>query len=108
MAMWEFITVARVGEVPPGEGRLVRAEGREIALFFVDGQYYAFDDCCPHAGAPLHTGELCDGTIVCARHRWAFRLDDGRSVDAPTLRAETYEIRVLGDQIQVRLPAERS
>jgi len=102
--MPQFVTVARVGDVPAGQGRLVRAGDREIALFFVEGRYYAMDDCCPHAGAPLHTGELSEGLVVCDRHRWAFRLSDGRSPDAPTLRAESYEVRVAGDEIQVAVP----
>jgi nitrite reductase (NADH) small subunit len=100
----KFVTVARVGEIPTGGGRLVRLAGREIALFFSEDRYYALDDCCPHAGASLHTGELAEGLVICDRHRWAFQLADGRSPDAPTLRAETYEVRVEGDEIQVRVP----
>jgi nitrite reductase (NADH) small subunit/3-phenylpropionate/trans-cinnamate dioxygenase ferredoxin subunit len=102
--MTQFITVARAGEIPPGRGRQVRVGDREIALFFVDGRYYALDDCCPHAGASLYTGDLADGMVICDRHLWAFRLADGQSPDAPTLRAETYEIRVVGDEIQIAVP----
>jgi nitrite reductase (NADH) small subunit/3-phenylpropionate/trans-cinnamate dioxygenase ferredoxin subunit len=102
--MTEFVTVARVGEIPPGRGCMVRAGMREIALFLLDGRYYALDDCCPHAGASLHTGDLVDGMVVCDRYLWAFRLDDGRSPDSASLRAETYEVRLVGDEIQVRLP----
>lgn len=104
MAHGEFFTVAKVGEIPAGGGRMFRVAGREIAVFLWEGRYYALDDCCPHAGASLHTGELCDGLVICDRHRWAFRLDDGRSPDAPTLRAPTYEARVESDEIQVRVP----
>lgn len=103
MSDQEFVTVARVGQIPPGAGRLVRAASREIALFFSAGRYYALDDCCPHAGASLHTGDLAEGLVICDRHLWAFRLDDGRSPDSPTLRAETYEVRVEGNEIQVRV-----
>jgi nitrite reductase (NADH) small subunit len=103
MSEQEFVTVARVGEIPAGDGRLVRVGDREIALFFSEGRYYALDDLCPHAGASLHTGELAEGLVICDRHRWAFRLADGQSPDAPTLRAQTYEVRVEGDEIQVRV-----
>jgi len=100
--MAEFITVARVGEIASGGGRMVRVGDREIALFLYEGHYYALDDCCPHAGAALHTGALTEGMVVCDRHQWAFRLDNGLSPDAPTLRATTYDVRVVGDEIQVR------
>jgi nitrite reductase/ring-hydroxylating ferredoxin subunit len=42
--------------------------------------------------------------VVCNRHMWAFRLADGTSPDVPTLRAVTFEVRVEGDEIRVRLP----
>ena len=56
------------------------------------------------AGASLGIGEVRGGMVVCDRHLWAFRLDDGVCPDAPRLRAETFEIRVQGEQIQVLLP----
>jgi nitrite reductase (NADH) small subunit/3-phenylpropionate/trans-cinnamate dioxygenase ferredoxin subunit len=102
--MSEFVTVARAGEIPPGRGKTCRAGAREIALFFVDGQYYALDDYCPHMGASLGQGEVRDHQVFCDRHRFAFDLGDGSSPDVPTLRAQTFEVRVEGHQIQVRLP----
>jgi nitrite reductase (NADH) small subunit len=104
MSAQQFVTVARVGEIPAGGARLVRVGVREIALFFSEGRYYALDDCCPHAGASLHTGDLADGLVICDRHLWAFRLADGRSPDSTTLRAETYDVRVAGEEIQIRVP----
>jgi nitrite reductase (NADH) small subunit len=102
--MSDFISVARVGQVPEGRGRTFPVADREIALFCVEGQYYALDDCCPHMGASLGTGDVRDGHVICDRHLFAFSLRDGSCSDLPTLRAETFEVRVLGDEIQVRLP----
>lgn len=101
-----FITVAKTGEIPEGRGKPFTVGNREIALFFVGGRYYAMDDYCPHMGASLGTSGVYDETVVCSRHMWAFRLCDGRCVDVPTLKAETFEVRVEGDEIQVRLPPE--
>jgi nitrite reductase (NADH) small subunit len=102
--MSQFITVARVGEIPAGRGRSFQVGRRTIALFHADGKYYAMDDFCPHMGAPLSEGDLDSGTVICCQHRWAFRLADGASPDSATLRAETFPVRVLGDDIQVELP----
>jgi len=102
--MSDFITLARVGDVSEGQGRTFRVGDREVALFLVDGTYYALDDACPHMGASLGASDVRGGMVVCNRHMWAFRLADGTSPDAPTLRATRYEVRVAGDEIQVRLP----
>ncbi len=105
--MAEFVTVARVGDVPEGRGRTVRIGDDYVALFLVDGQYYALDDYCPHMGASLGDSDLRDGMVVCNRHLWAFRLTDGTSPDVPTLRATPLDVRVAGAEIQVRLPSRK-
>lgn len=100
-----FQTVARVGEIPEGEGRPVEFDGRMIAVFLQGGTYYAMDDCCPHQGAPLSDGELCDKTVTCTWHGWRFSLEDGRWLDSPRTRVPTYTVRVQDDQIQVAIPS---
>lgn len=102
--MSEFVTVARVGDIPTGKGRAYSVGEREIALFHVDGQYFALDDYCPHMGESLGASDLYGQTVVCNRHFWAFRLGDGQCVDVPSLKAETFEVRVQDGEIQVRLP----
>jgi nitrite reductase (NADH) small subunit/3-phenylpropionate/trans-cinnamate dioxygenase ferredoxin subunit len=102
--MSEFVTIARVGDVPEGEGRTFRVGERWIALFCVGGRHLALDDFCPHMGASLGASDLRGDMVVCNRHLWAFRLADGTSPDAPSLRAQTIEVRLADDEIQVRLP----
>jgi nitrite reductase (NADH) small subunit/3-phenylpropionate/trans-cinnamate dioxygenase ferredoxin subunit len=102
--MPEFVTIAKVGQIPAGQGRCFSAGSHRIAVFYVDGQYYGLDDFCPHAGSPLHSGEIQQGMVICDRHRWAFHLESGICADAPTLRAKTFAIRVVGDEIQVEMP----
>ena len=45
--MADFVTVAKVGEIPGGKGRRFTVGSREIAVFHVGGRYYALDDRCP-------------------------------------------------------------
>lgn len=96
-----FVTVARVGDIPAGQGRYFPVGSLCIAIFSVDGHYYAMDDFCPHMGAPLWSGRIEQGAVVCDRHQWAFRLEDGVSPDAPSLKARTFPVRVVGDEIQI-------
>src|SRR5678815_3866503 len=62
-AMSEFVTVAQIEDIPPGDGRTVEVHGIRIALFNVAGHFYAVDNTCPHAGGPLGEGHL-EGHIV--------------------------------------------
>ncbi|HLI26856.1 MAG TPA: bifunctional 3-phenylpropionate/cinnamic acid dioxygenase ferredoxin subunit [Chloroflexota bacterium] len=100
--MGEFVRVARVDEVPPGQGKLVEAGGRYIALFNVDGQYYAIDDECTHAAASLSEG-FVEGTVVeCPLHGGQFDLRTGEAVWSPAvIPVATYAVRVEGDEIWV-------
>jgi nitrite reductase (NADH) small subunit/3-phenylpropionate/trans-cinnamate dioxygenase ferredoxin subunit len=100
--MADFITVAKIGEIPEGRGKTVMVGDREIAIFCSGGQYYALDDYCPHMGASLGQGVVQQGAVICDRHLWAFRLTDGVCLDVSRLKAETFEVRVEGDEIQVR------
>ena len=98
-----YHTVARVGEIEEGRGAPFEVEGRPIAVFLDEGVYYATDDVCPHQGLPLCDGFVADKTVTCTWHGWCFRLTDGRWVDNPRILVGTYPVRVVGDEIQVRI-----
>ncbi len=102
--MDEFVAVAKTADIPEGASQAVSVGGREIALFHHKGQFYALDDYCPHMGESLALGDIHDDTVLCSRHLWAFQLGDGTCVDVPRLAADTFEVRVEGEQILVRVP----
>jgi nitrite reductase/ring-hydroxylating ferredoxin subunit len=99
-----FAPVARVGDIPAGEGRTYEAGGRLVAVFFDGENYSAIDDLCPHMGASLGTGPLRDGVVTCPWHAWRFRLCDGAWCDNPKLKVDVFTVRVVGDAIEVRVP----
>ena len=97
---WYVVGESRLlGETP----RRLRIAGEDLVAWRVDGELTIAPDACPHMGASLSTGDLGRGMVVCDRHLWAFRLSDGACPDTPHLRATTHEVRVEGDEIQVRL-----
>ncbi|NMC20331.1 MAG: Rieske (2Fe-2S) protein [Thermogutta sp.] len=102
-----YITVAHLEELPEGGSLLVQKDGHDIALFRVQDEVFAMSDLCPHMGDSLSAGQLWEGTIICPRHMWAFRLKDGVCEDVPNLRATLYEVRLVEGEIQVALPPER-
>ena len=70
--MGEFIKVASTSEIGPGSVKKVEAAGKEIAVYNVDGAFYATTNICPHQGGPLDEGILEGTSIVCPWHAWAF------------------------------------
>jgi len=99
----DFVTIAKVGAIPDGTGASFVVGDRMIALFNVRGQYFAIDDVCPHMGASLGAGELDGETVTCPWHAWRFRVTDGTWCDNPKVKTDSFEVRVEGDEIQVRL-----
>jgi len=98
-----FTAVAKTGDIPAGEGRTFEVAGRLVAVFFDGRGYSAIDDLCPHMGASLASGPLCDGVVTCPWHAWRFRLTDGAWCDNPKLKVAVFETRVVGDTIEVRV-----
>lgn len=104
--MSEFVSVAKVGSIAEGGGATFTVGGRLVAVFLYEGKYHAIDDVCPHQGASLGAGEVDDGAVVCPWHAWRFSLCDGAWRDSPKTKIDTFEIRVEGDDIQVRVPSD--
>ena len=50
--MSEFFEVAKVSELPPGAKKLVEVDDIPVALFNVDGEFFAIEDVCTHDGGP--------------------------------------------------------
>jgi nitrite reductase (NADH) small subunit/3-phenylpropionate/trans-cinnamate dioxygenase ferredoxin subunit len=99
--MSEFVTVAKVGAIPEGEGATFAVGDRLLAVFNVDGQYHAIDDLCPHMGASLGAGYVEGTTVTCPWHAWRFRVTDGTWCDNPRIKIDAFDVRVVGDEIQV-------
>lgn len=91
-----------VDELTPGEGTTVEMEGEKIALFNVDGDFYAIDDVCTHRGGSLSRGQLSGTEIICPMHRATFDVTTGEVTRQPALSGvDTYEVRVADSEVQV-------
>lgn len=102
--MPDFTTVAKVGSIPAGQGVTAKVGQRLVAVFNHGGEYFAIDDMCPHQGASLGAGALdATGAVVCPWHAWRFCVTDGKWCDNPRLGVDTFEVRVEGEEIQVRV-----
>lgn len=99
-----FVAIARIGDVPAGEGRTYEVAGRLVALFHDGAAYHAMDDLCPHMGASLGSGPFVDGIVTCPWHAWRFRMCDGAWCDNPRLKVDVFPVRIVGDAIEVQVP----
>lgn len=104
--MSEFVTVAKVADILPGTGLTVEVHGIWIALFNVDGSFYAVDNTCPHAGGPLGEGKLCGSVVECPWHGWKFNVVTGQRENNPNFEVPCCQVRVVDDQIEIKLPSE--
>ncbi|BCA53702.1 putative Rieske-type ferredoxin [Nitrospira sp. KM1] len=100
----DFVTVAKVDEIPPGTGRTVDVKGVWIALFNVDGTFYAVDNACPHAGGPLGEGHLTGDMIECPWHGWSFSVRTGERRGNSNITVACCPVRIEGDCVQIALP----
>lgn len=92
MARW--IRIAAAADCPPGRNLECVAEGRIVALFNVDGTFYAMDGICPHQGGPLARGCLAGFTVTCPWHGWQFDVVSGRHRSTSTLAQRCYPTRL--------------
>ena len=100
--MSEFVTVARVGAIAEGQGGTFQVGDRLGAVFNRGGEYFAIDDLCPHMGASLGAGYMDEeGVVLCPWHAWRFSVCDGTWCDNPRIKIDAFDVRVVGDEIQV-------
>ena len=104
--MSDFVTVARAEDVPPGTGRTVEVHGVWIALFNVNGSFYAVDNTCPHAGGPIGEGSLAGEVVTCPWHGWQFNLRTGEREGNPNITLACCPVRVEAGHVQIALPPD--
>jgi nitrite reductase (NADH) small subunit len=103
-----WVRVAKVADLRPDRGLVVRAEGTRIALFRVAGKLHAMADACPHMGTSLAEGRILKDRVICRWHGWSFDLATGQGGDGarPWACARVYPIEARGDELYVELPEE--
>jgi nitrite reductase/ring-hydroxylating ferredoxin subunit len=99
-----FITVATLQDVPTGKAKQVEVNKKKLALFNVDGRYFAIDDSCPHRGASLAEGDCHDFEVSCPWHGARFNLQTGAHLCPPAIKGvKAYPVRVEANEVQVEM-----
>lgn len=102
--MADFTKVATVAEIPSGSGKVIQIGDQDVALFNVDGEFYAMDNTCTHVGGPLGEGELEGSTVTCPWHGAQFNVKTGEVTGPPAGEGvKSFSVKVEGDDILVSL-----
>ncbi len=105
MSEIEFHAVAKTGDLDDGEAMQVMVGKKEIAVYNLDGEFFATDDICTHAYASLADGYIEGEMIECPLHGGCFDIRTGKAKTPPvTEDLNTYEVRIEGESILVGVP----
>jgi nitrite reductase/ring-hydroxylating ferredoxin subunit len=99
-----WVTVASAGDLAPGDIAAAKVGEKEIAVYNVDGTFHATSNICTHAFALLSDGWLDGNEIECPLHAGRFDVTTGKAVCPPVeIDLETYPVRVVDDEVQIRV-----
>jgi nitrite reductase (NADH) small subunit len=98
---YEFL--GSVSEIPVDSSKVFRVGNRDVAVFRTGREFYALKNKCPHQGEELSGGKVEDGSVRCSGHGFRFDLKDGKCDRDPDLRASTYDLKIEGDELFIRL-----
>lgn len=95
------VTVARLSDLRPGDARVVVVAGRPVALFNVNGTFFATDNTCLHRGGPLGEGFLEGSLVTCPQHGWQYDVRTGQNLTNPAAKLRTYRVIVEGEDVKI-------
>jgi nitrite reductase/ring-hydroxylating ferredoxin subunit len=102
-AAWQPVVSSE--HIPEGEIHAATFGDRQVAVYNVNGTFYATDNICTHAFALLSDGLLADCAVECPLHNARFDVRTGAALSSPAERAlECYAVRLNGDIVEILLP----
>ncbi len=101
--MSEWVDVVAESALAIGENVVVDVDGVDVAIFNIDGDFYAIQDMCTHDGGEIVSGILDGDEIICPRHGARFCIKTGKVKSPPAYEdIACYEIRLNNERIEVK------
>ncbi len=88
------ILAGKVSDITSGKMIMVSTDGKDILVTNVDGNYYAMDDTCTHAGASLSEGSLDGSTVTCPWHGSTWDCKTGKMIAFGVQLNDLYSYKV--------------
>ena len=97
------IIVAKTNEIKPNQIKQVSIDGKDIVVINIDGNYFAINDTCTHAGGSLSEGKVEGSIITCDWHGAQFDCKSGKLIKFPAKinDLESYNVVIVSDTIFV-------
>lgn len=96
----KWIDVSDVDDIPKGDVTAVKVDGKELALYEVEGNIYATDNLCTHGAARMSDGFLDGSEIECPLHQGKFDVCTGKALCAPlTENIRVYPVKIENNRI---------
>jgi nitrite reductase (NADH) small subunit len=105
-----WVRITQAENIPLREGRSVKVDGWEVAIFNLGDRFLAVEGRCPHKGGPLAEGIVTGNTVVCPLHAWKINLETGAVANQNTVPAcvRTFRTRVESNIVSIELPQPSS
>ncbi len=101
--MSDWVTIAREGDIQPGKCKVVDIDDALIAIYNLEGLYFAIEDVCTHDGGELASGMVETSEVICPRHGARFCIRTGKALTAPAYEdVYCFPVRTEDGQIQIR------
>ena len=102
--MADFVKVARVDEIGPGQARLIEVKGKLISLFNINGDFFATDNMSTHEEASLAEGQIRGHEVTCPLHGAKFDVRTGEVLGPPAYDdVACYSVRVVGSDVELQV-----
>ena len=102
--MGKFVKAAKKVDIPEGQGKTIYVSGKQVAVFNVDGAYYAIGDSCTHQGAPLSGGRVAGKAVTCSWHGAKFDITTGEALSRVAFTpVRCYNVRVAEQDIEIEV-----
>lgn len=101
--MGDFLPALAAADLPPGQCTEAAVGGKAVAIFNVDGRFYAISNTCLHRGGPLGQGMLSGPSVMCPWHAWSWDVTTGENTANPELKVPSYPVKVEDGQVLVQV-----
>jgi 3-phenylpropionate/trans-cinnamate dioxygenase ferredoxin component len=100
----EFTRFCELADVPPGAKKALKINDTWVLVCNTKERLFAVSNICSHQAKPLMMGRVRNCKITCPVHGARFDLETGEALDLPATKPiDTYEVRVVGDWIEVKV-----
>lgn len=99
--MSQRIRIGRTSDIIPGTATTIKIGKKTVAVFNLDGQFFAIDNTCRHRGGPLNEGKLSGTVVTCPWHGWKYDITTGANLTKPEMTTDIFPVTIEDDIMHI-------